>query len=141
MYHSSSPQATSSYAVNQPSAIQSRLRLPVTASLPNLRRDQKQGPDSRPMVSQPSSPSLVNASSPAALQNHIYAAFLDRRTADVALHVHGSWHAIYKLHRVVLIQAVSSIAICSPFPPRMNALRFVCPIMVVESALTQNCHS
>ncbi|KIP01237.1 hypothetical protein PHLGIDRAFT_113180 [Phlebiopsis gigantea 11061_1 CR5-6] len=57
------------------------------------------------MVSQPSSPSLVNASSPAALQNHIYAAFLDRRTADVALHVHGSWHAIYKLHRVVLIQA------------------------------------
>lgn len=59
------------------------------------------------MVSQPGSPALPNAPTPAALQNHIYTAFLHRRTADVALHVRGSWHAIYKLHRVVLIQAVS----------------------------------
>lgn len=59
------------------------------------------------MGSQPGSPGLTSAPSPASLQNHIYTAFLERRTADVALHVRGSWHAIYKLHRVVLIQAVS----------------------------------
>lgn len=57
------------------------------------------------MGSQPASPALSSAPSPASLQNHIYTAFLERRTADVALHIRGSWHAIYKLHRVVLIQA------------------------------------
>ncbi|KAK2461731.1 hypothetical protein APHAL10511_006194 [Amanita phalloides] len=39
------------------------------------------------------------------LQNHLYQAFLQGRTADVALHIRGSWEALYRLHRVVLIQA------------------------------------
>ncbi|KAI0793287.1 hypothetical protein C8Q75DRAFT_713058 [Abortiporus biennis] len=39
------------------------------------------------------------------LQHHLYAAFLEQKTADVALRIRGSWHAIYKLHRVILIQA------------------------------------
>ncbi|KAG6857655.1 hypothetical protein H0H87_010224 [Tephrocybe sp. NHM501043] len=43
--------------------------------------------------------------SPADLQNHLYTSFLEGSTADVALRVHGSWDAIYKLHRVVLIQS------------------------------------
>ena len=110
MYNPSSPQATSSYAVHRPSAIHNRLRIPATPSLPNLRRDLKPESDPRPMVSQPASPAIPNAHSPAALQSHIYTAFLERRTADVALHVRGSWHAIYKLHRVVLIQAVSNLS-------------------------------
>lgn len=44
--------------------------------------------------------------SSADIQTHIYNSFLEGKTADVALHVQGSWNAIYKLHRVVLIQAV-----------------------------------
>ncbi|KAF5377221.1 hypothetical protein D9615_006395 [Tricholomella constricta] len=39
------------------------------------------------------------------IQNHLYTSFLEGSTADVALRVHGSWDAIYKLHRVVLIQS------------------------------------
>ncbi|KAG6837212.1 hypothetical protein H0H93_013080 [Arthromyces matolae] len=39
------------------------------------------------------------------IQNHLYTSFLEGSTADVALRVHGSWNAIYKLHRVVLIQS------------------------------------
>ncbi|OAX43645.1 hypothetical protein K503DRAFT_680670 [Rhizopogon vinicolor AM-OR11-026] len=39
------------------------------------------------------------------LQQHIYNSLLESRTADVALHVRGTWEAIYKLHRVVLIQS------------------------------------
>ncbi|KAG2070691.1 hypothetical protein BDR04DRAFT_1076522 [Suillus decipiens] len=39
------------------------------------------------------------------LQQHIYNSLLESRTADVSLHVHGTWEAIYKLHRVVLIQS------------------------------------
>ncbi|KAF9652044.1 hypothetical protein BDM02DRAFT_3184031 [Thelephora ganbajun] len=45
------------------------------------------------------------AHSPRNLQDHLYASFLEGSTADVALHISGSWHAVYKLHRVVLIQA------------------------------------
>lgn len=45
--------------------------------------------------------------SPTDIQSHIYSAFLQRRTADVALRVTGTWRAVYKLHRVVLIQSVS----------------------------------
>jgi hypothetical protein len=41
------------------------------------------------------------------LQTHLYMSFLEAKTADVALRVRGSWAAIYRLHRVVLIQAVS----------------------------------
>lgn len=40
------------------------------------------------------------------LQQHIYNSLLESRTADVSLHIHGTWEAIYKLHRVVLIQSV-----------------------------------
>ncbi|KAH7883965.1 hypothetical protein F5I97DRAFT_1814280 [Phlebopus sp. FC_14] len=40
------------------------------------------------------------------LQQHIYNSLLESRTADIALHVRGShWEAVYKLHRVVLIQS------------------------------------
>lgn len=41
------------------------------------------------------------------LQSHLYQSFLTRKTTDVALNVSGaSWHAVYHLHRVVLIQSV-----------------------------------
>ncbi|KAG6887866.1 hypothetical protein C0992_010433 [Termitomyces sp. T32_za158] len=43
--------------------------------------------------------------SAADIQNHLYTSFLEGSTADVALRVHGTWHAVYKLHRVVLIQS------------------------------------
>ncbi|KAH7104182.1 hypothetical protein BKA62DRAFT_497140 [Auriculariales sp. MPI-PUGE-AT-0066] len=39
------------------------------------------------------------------LQSHLYNQFLTGSAADVALHVQGSWEAVYNLHRVVLIQA------------------------------------
>ncbi|KAI9512284.1 hypothetical protein F5148DRAFT_1163765 [Russula earlei] len=42
---------------------------------------------------------------PAEFQAHIYNAFLQGRTSDVALRIRASWDAIYKCHRVVLIQA------------------------------------
>ena len=56
----------------------------------------------------PTSPSRP---SPGDLQSHLYASFLQRKTADVALRISGSWHAVYKLHRVILIQAVRSATI------------------------------
>ncbi|KAF9454944.1 hypothetical protein P691DRAFT_799950 [Macrolepiota fuliginosa MF-IS2] len=43
--------------------------------------------------------------SPADIQSHIYAALLQGKTADVALRVRGTWSAIYKLHKLVLIQS------------------------------------
>jgi hypothetical protein len=65
-------------------------------------------------VSPPSPSTIVFAEamaspghSPTDLQNHLYASFIEGSTADVALHIKGSWEAIYKLHRVVLIQAVT----------------------------------
>jgi hypothetical protein len=48
--------------------------------------------------------------SPAAIQTHLYSSFLEAKTADVTLHVRGTWEAIYRLHRVVLIQAVCLLA-------------------------------
>ncbi|TBU48693.1 hypothetical protein BD309DRAFT_247440 [Dichomitus squalens] len=54
------------------------------------------------MTSAPNSPTRP---SPNDLQSHLYASFLQRKTADVALRISGSWHAIYRLHRVILIQA------------------------------------
>ena len=50
----------------------------------------------------PGSPSSVD------LQQHIYNSLLESRTADICLHVKGTWEAVYKLHRVVLIQSVSA---------------------------------
>lgn len=41
------------------------------------------------------------------IQSHLYASLLQASTYDVALRVSGTWDAIYKLHRVVLIQSVS----------------------------------
>ena len=47
---------------------------------------------------------------PNEIQSHLYLSFLHGHTADVALHAKGqSWEAIYQLHRVVLIQAVSNM--------------------------------
>ena len=77
--------------------------------------------DSLPFLSSPISsaytPDTMAAHSPRNLQDHLYASFLEGSTADVALHISGSWHAVYKLHRVVLIQAVSFINVshsCCP---------------------------
>ncbi|EAU92960.1 hypothetical protein CC1G_03747 [Coprinopsis cinerea okayama7 len=39
------------------------------------------------------------------IQSHLYSSFLQGRTPDVALRVSGRWHAVYQLHRVVLIQS------------------------------------
>ena len=69
--------------------------------------------DPFPFASSPISPAYTPdamvAHSPRNLQDHLYASFLEGNTADVALYISGSWHAVYKLHRVVLIQAVSNI--------------------------------
>ncbi|KAI0735694.1 hypothetical protein C8Q76DRAFT_288408 [Earliella scabrosa] len=54
------------------------------------------------MTPPPTSPARPT---PNDLQSHLYASFLQRKTADVALRISGSWHAIYRLHRVILIQA------------------------------------
>ncbi|KAL4069312.1 hypothetical protein J3A83DRAFT_4095305 [Scleroderma citrinum] len=47
----------------------------------------------------PGSPPAVD------LQQHIYNSLLESRTADISLHIKGTWEAVYKLHRVVLIQS------------------------------------
>ncbi|EJD04415.1 uncharacterized protein FOMMEDRAFT_167607 [Fomitiporia mediterranea MF3/22] len=39
------------------------------------------------------------------IQSHLFSAFLSGRTADVTLRVRGTWEGVYRLHRVVLIQA------------------------------------
>ena len=78
-------------------------------SLPDLRRDNNRSDDIS-MLNSPSSLTIANGLSSNALQAHLYTAFLERKTADVALHVRGTWHAIYRLHRVVLIQAVSMLS-------------------------------
>ena len=54
-------------------------------------------------------PSRSMSISPVDLQSHLYASLLEARTADVVLRVSGTWKAVYRLHRVVLIQAVSPI--------------------------------
>ncbi|GLB36572.1 hypothetical protein LshimejAT787_0308600 [Lyophyllum shimeji] len=66
--------------------------------------------------------------SAADIQHHLYTSFLQGSTADVALRVHGSWDAIYKLHRVVLIQSgffrslfTAGFAESSPRPASANA--------------------
>ncbi|KIM47967.1 hypothetical protein M413DRAFT_7093 [Hebeloma cylindrosporum] len=43
--------------------------------------------------------------SPLDIQSHLYSSFLQASTYDVALRVSGTWNAVYKLHRVVLIQS------------------------------------
>ncbi|PPQ98872.1 hypothetical protein CVT24_003503 [Panaeolus cyanescens] len=39
------------------------------------------------------------------IQSHLYSSFLQASTYDVAIRVTGNWTAVYKLHRVVLIQS------------------------------------
>ncbi|KAG8829710.1 hypothetical protein FRC18_009106 [Serendipita sp. 400] len=52
------------------------------------------------------------------LKDHLYRAFLSGETADVLLRVSGNWNAVYKLHRIVLTQAVGAAADAShPFTP------------------------
>jgi hypothetical protein len=45
------------------------------------------------------------------VQSHLYTSFLHASTYDVALRVSGTWNAIYKLHRVVLIQSVRALCL------------------------------
>ncbi|KAH9920275.1 uncharacterized protein B0H18DRAFT_607131 [Fomitopsis serialis] len=86
----------------------SRLAIPYSASLPSLRKQALSpapGADDQDMAGSLAVASPTRGASPADLQNHLYQSFLTRKTADVALRIRGSWHAIYRLHRVVLIQA------------------------------------
>jgi len=53
---------------------------------------------------------------PSEFQAHIYNAFLQGRTSDVALRIRASWDAVYNFHRVVLIQAVGTGFFCSNPP-------------------------
>ncbi|KAJ7630424.1 hypothetical protein FB45DRAFT_915461 [Roridomyces roridus] len=39
------------------------------------------------------------------IQRHLYSGFVHGRVHDIVLNVRASWHATYKLHRLVLIQA------------------------------------
>src|SRR5260221_8928395 len=59
------------------------------------------------------SPVVSPVPRPAVFQAHIYNSFLQGRTSDVALRIHGSWDATYKFHRVVLIQAVGTLSLLS----------------------------
>lgn len=59
------------------------------------------------LISPAYTPDIMATHPPRNLQDHLYTSFLEGSTADVALHISGSWQAVYKLHRVVLIQAVS----------------------------------
>ncbi|QRV90917.1 hypothetical protein RhiJN_18935 [Ceratobasidium sp. AG-Ba] len=43
--------------------------------------------------------------SPRHIQNHLYQMFLEGQTADVSVVIRGSWQALYRLHRVILIQS------------------------------------
>lgn len=83
-----------------------RLSIPYSASLPSLRKQAHE--HHMQTAGQAASPtSSTRGPTPADLQSHLYQSFLSRKTADVALRIRGSWHAVYKLHRVILIQAVS----------------------------------
>ncbi|CAA7260014.1 unnamed protein product [Cyclocybe aegerita] len=43
--------------------------------------------------------------SPSDIQSHLYTSFIQASTYDVAIRVSGTWNAVYRLHRVVLIQS------------------------------------
>ena len=79
-----------------------------------------------PSISSAYTPDTMAANPPRNLQDHLYTSFLEGSTADVALHVSGSWYAVYKLHRVILIQAVSFVHLpylcrrAEPTYPRRN---------------------
>lgn len=71
-------------------------------------------------INPPMNPATLSS---ADLQQHIYNSLLESRTADVALHVHGTWEAIYKLHRVVLIQSVRPATDCGLHPSLITTCR------------------
>ncbi|TCD66782.1 hypothetical protein EIP91_000973 [Steccherinum ochraceum] len=110
-----SPRSPHPFSPSTPvSVAHHRLRAQPTPSLPNLRAGPSRTPhthhtaDRMPHDPSPTSPSsslVPSAQSANDLQKHLYISFLERKTADVSLRVHGSWRATYKLHRVVLIQA------------------------------------
>src|SRR5882762_8400082 len=77
--------------------------LPIPQSVSNTATSRRRSTSIHPMDSGSSSSSI----SPIDIQSHLYASLLEGRTADVALRVRGTWQAVYRLHRVVLIQAVS----------------------------------
>ena len=60
--------------------------------------------------------------SPPEIQSHLYASLLQADAYDVAIHVTGTWKAVYKLHRVVLIQSVNS----NKFRPSLNLTKAYC---------------
>ena len=76
--------------------------LHASPSLPDIYYTGTRAQRSR-RINPPMSPATLSSVD---LQLHIYNSLLESRTADVALHVRGTWEAIYKLHRVVLIQSV-----------------------------------
>lgn len=78
-------------------------------------------------MSQPTSPARP---SPADLQTHLYASFLQRKTADVALRISGTWHAVYRLHRVILIQAVSKPYQASLYISPLNFCAGLLPVAI-----------
>lgn len=41
----------------------------------------------------------------------LYSTFPSGQSVDIALHVRGSWYGIYRLHSVVLIQAVRTFMV------------------------------
>lgn len=63
---------------------------------------------------------------PSEFQAHVYSSFLQGRTCDVALRIRASWDAIYNFHRVVLIQAVSTVFL-SLILPSLTSLRGILP--------------
>lgn len=90
---------------NYPANLSSTRALHASPSLPELYSSSSHSRVQR--LKRNSPPMNPAALSSVDLQQHIYNSLLDSRTADVALHVRGTWEAIYKLHRVVLIQSVS----------------------------------
>ena len=68
---------------------------------------------------------------PAEFQAHVYNSFLQGTTSDVAIRIRGSWDAIYKFHRVVLIQAVHKMFSCS------NALFTYAPSRITSAIFSQ----
>jgi hypothetical protein len=62
----------------------------------------------------------MNSPGPSAtdIQSHLYNSFIHACTYDVAIRVSGrTWRAVYKLHRVVLIQSVRTAFTYYPSSP------------------------
>ncbi|KAG1749616.1 uncharacterized protein EDB91DRAFT_1344244 [Suillus paluster] len=90
---------------NYPASLLSARVLHASPSLPELYSSSHNTPLLNRLKRSTPPMNTAAALSSVDLQHHIYNSLLESRTADVALHVHGTWEAIYKLHRVVLIQS------------------------------------